>query len=431
MKLKKLIKEKEFMIKSSIAIVLFAILILSFFFSSKIENALGLSVNHFSNQVSSEDFISPYFVEYIDVGQGNSTFVILPDGKTILIDGGNVPYGKTVCDKIRSKGVDTIDYLIATHADADHIGGLLNVLDEFEVKNIFRPFQIAGSGTTAETFVPIEQEDLAEFYYFMIQETNNKSKISRVSSGVYNSFIEKIYSETYTAQGEVVQSAVCVFYDGLIISGDDYSLDFFAPEKRTEMYNLKLYSNTYGFATVGYGANDSNGNSAILLLEVLGDKYLFTGDASCSSGSSSASKHYEELDFVENLTEDEKLLLSNVSVYLVGHHGSKYSSSEKLLSLIKPKFSVISVGKDNSYGHPSVEALSRLESVRTDDDYLLLTSSYGTITFGNVSGKVAYTLENFDEKEKLVISWILLGSVCYCFAVYLIFSIKPRRKNQI
>lgn len=418
------------MIKSIIAFVLFAILILSFFFAEKIERCLGLSSELYPSEVSSDEFSSPYFVEYIDVGQGNSTLIKLPDGKIVLIDGGNVPYGETVCNRIKSYGIETIDYMVATHADSDHIGGLLNVLDMFDVKTIFRPFQISGTGSTAETFVPTEDEDLADFYNFMLETYGNKTKISRVSSSVYADFIRKIYSETYVENGEICASTVCVFYDGLKIETNEYSIEFFSPLVRSENYNLSLYSKTFGFATIGYGATDSNSSSAIFLVTILGDKFLFTGDAPFTSGSSSASKDYEELDFLESLTEEEKLMLSNVTVYLVGHHGSKYSSSEKLLSLISPKFSVISVGENNTYGHPADEVLERLLEVKTCEDYILMTKTCGTITFGTLYGEPVYMLNSNVSKENLIISWELLSSVIYCFIVYLIFSIKASKIKE-
>ena len=69
----------------------------------------------------------------------------------------------------------SIDYMIATHADTDHIGGLLAVLDEFDVKNIYRPFQISGSGENFESFIINENEDLAEVYLNYVSDTNNRT----------------------------------------------------------------------------------------------------------------------------------------------------------------------------------------------------------------------------------------------------------------
>lgn len=67
-----------------------------------------------------------------------------------------------------------------------------------------------------------------------------------------------------------------------------------------------------------------------------------------------------------------------VTVYKAGHHGSKTSSGEMLLTYIKPEYAVISAGKDNRYGHPNAEALARLEKYSEE---ILSTIDRGTITF--------------------------------------------------
>ena len=66
-----------------------------------------------------------------------------------------------------------------------------------------------------------------------------------------------------------------------------------------------------------------------------------------------------------------KYNLSNIDVLKVGHHGSKTSSSENFINEINPKYGVISVGKNNRYGHPNKEVLENLEKskiYRTDED---------------------------------------------------------------
>ena len=61
-------------------------------------------------------------VHYINVGQGDATFIKSPSGETILIDGGNNGKGKVVANYLKGLGFQTIDYMIATHPDADHVG---------------------------------------------------------------------------------------------------------------------------------------------------------------------------------------------------------------------------------------------------------------------------------------------------------------------
>ncbi|MGE1038323.1 S-layer homology domain-containing protein [Bacillus cereus] len=78
-------------------------------------------------------------VHYINVGQGDATFIKSPSGETILIDGGNNGKGKVVANYLKGLGFQTIDYMIATHPDADHVGGLDEVLYAMNVKNVYAP----------------------------------------------------------------------------------------------------------------------------------------------------------------------------------------------------------------------------------------------------------------------------------------------------
>ena len=75
-------------------------------------------------------------VHYIDVGQGDSTLITC-GGETMLIDAGIPSAGETVTDYLSSQGVTAIDYLVCTHAHADHCGGLDDVVVNFPVKTIY------------------------------------------------------------------------------------------------------------------------------------------------------------------------------------------------------------------------------------------------------------------------------------------------------
>lgn len=76
-------------------------------------------------------------VHFLDVGQGDSTFIELPNGKTMLIDAGEESEADGITTYIFSQGYDTIDYVIATHPHADHIGGMPEVLNNFIINSFF------------------------------------------------------------------------------------------------------------------------------------------------------------------------------------------------------------------------------------------------------------------------------------------------------
>jgi len=77
-------------------------------------------------------------IHYIDVGQADSILLTLND-KAMLIDGGNNSDGKLVVDYITKQGISSLDYVIGTHPHEDHIGGLDNVIKNFDVKNVLMP----------------------------------------------------------------------------------------------------------------------------------------------------------------------------------------------------------------------------------------------------------------------------------------------------
>ena len=101
--------------------------------------------------------------------------------------------------------------------------------------------------------------------------------------------------------------------------------------------------------------DNENDNSNVIYTELDGYKFMFMGDASVTT-------EHEILD---------KYNLSDIDVLKVGHHGSRTSSSKEFINEINPKYSVISVGKNNRYGHPNKEVLENLEYskiYRTDSD---------------------------------------------------------------
>ena len=101
--------------------------------------------------------------------------------------------------------------------------------------------------------------------------------------------------------------------------------------------------------------DNENDNSNVIYTELNGYKFIFMGDAGVE----------KENDILD------KYNISDIDVLKVGHHGSKTSSSEEFINEINPKYSLISVGKNNRYGHPNKEVLENLKYskiYRTDQD---------------------------------------------------------------
>lgn len=130
-------------------------------------------------------------------------------------------------------------------------------------------------------------------------------------------------------------------------------------------------------APVSSSYNDLNNYSAVLKITHGNTSFLLTGDA-------------------EDISENEMLRNSNLQSTLlkVGHHGSDSSTTAAFLKAVSPKYAVISVGKDNTYGHPTDAVLSRLASAgvqvyRTDQSGTIIATSDGTtITMDKAASEI-------------------------------------------
>ena len=117
---------------------------------------------------------------------------------------------------------------------------------------------------------------------------------------------------------------------------------------------LNIDDNRLYFLNTG-GYDNENDNSSVIYTELNNFKFLFMGDAGVKV----------EDDLIK------KYNLQDIDVLKVGHHGSKTSSSKKFINEINPKYSIVSVGKNNRYGHPNSNVLGNLEDCkiyRTDQD---------------------------------------------------------------
>ncbi len=99
-------------------------------------------------------------VSFLDVGQGDSIFIELPDGKTMLIDASESDEAKGIIDYIQDRGHDELDYVVATHPHADHIGGMAEVLSAFEVGEIWMPDADSDTKTYQRLLETVEERKI-------------------------------------------------------------------------------------------------------------------------------------------------------------------------------------------------------------------------------------------------------------------------------
>ena len=135
---------------------------------------------------------------------------------------------------------------------------------------------------------------------------------------------------------------------------DKKKIEYYSCIKELNIDDNKLYF----LQTKEY--DNENDNSSVIYTELYNHKFLFMGDAGT--------------DVEDDLIE--KYNLNDIDVLKVGHHGSKTSSSKSFIDKIEPKYSIISVGKNNRYGHPNKEVLNNLA-----DSHIYRTDQDGSIMF--------------------------------------------------
>ncbi|MGE7121860.1 ComEC/Rec2 family competence protein [Peribacillus sp. NPDC046944] len=260
-----------------------------------------LCLTLFTGIQSTEAAASNVKVHFINVGQGDS-ILIQTGNENILIDAGGKGKGDDVVAYLKKQKVKTLNAVVSTHPDADHIGGLAYVINNLKVKAVYAP---KVSHTT-------------QAYKDFLKAVKKKGlKIKKAKTGVV-----------------------------ITTKAKNTSLKFLAP--------VKDYK------------KDLNNWSAVLLLKHNKKSFLFTGDAEEKS----------EKDMLA------KKVVPSVDVLKVGHHGAKTSSSSAFIKKAKPKYAIISVGK-NGYGHPTSTVVKRLNSIkakiyRTDKSGNIIFTSTGT-----------------------------------------------------
>ena len=114
-----------------ISVFLIAAIALTILYKEEISK----KVYNWSGETSIEN--ADFEVHFIDVGQGDSTLIKLDDGKNMLVDCGPKASREKLVNYLNDQKVETIDYFLLTHADADHVGGGKAVFENFAIKNFF------------------------------------------------------------------------------------------------------------------------------------------------------------------------------------------------------------------------------------------------------------------------------------------------------
>ena len=99
-------------------------------------------------------------VNYIDVGQGDSIFIQLPNNETMLIDAGEAYKSENVINYLNNLGIKKIDYVVGTHPHTDHIGGLEEVINTFDIGSIYMPRASSTSKTYEDLLTTISNKGL-------------------------------------------------------------------------------------------------------------------------------------------------------------------------------------------------------------------------------------------------------------------------------
>ncbi len=225
---------------------------------------------------------------FMDVGQGDAALIQFSNGKTMLVDAGNrnrrEDWGeRVILPVLNHLGIKKLNWTVMSHPHADHIGGLVSVVESIPTDTLMDTYSGYGSWT----------------YNHLIERYSE-----------LNTFIKK------PKAGEILQIT------------PKESILFFAPDSI--------------FSVSQHNVN----NASIVFKLMMGEKsILFTGDL----------EH-----------EGDKVLTQfgdhlKVDILKVGHHGSITSTTEKVLSIIKPELAVVSVGDGNKFSHPSPIVMNRLK----------------------------------------------------------------------
>ena len=329
-------------------------------------------------------------VTFLDVGQGDAIFISLPNGGNVFIDGGSTSsrniYEKVIEPFLKYKGVRRLDFLFLTHSDADHENGWAQALSG----NAYIPdiYNLVLNGSDYSKYLELRERalkygaleygtveygalggDTSEYGisgYGISKYAGALAWLNNAGADEINARMEGIVDIDDVEDIEAIATALevkdteilCAEYGMEYVFGECSIVSLNEPGHSDANANVDRKAYKTGFSKTGTGESE-NDNSIVLLLQYKGKSILFTGDMTSKM----------EADVAEAV---RYCGVDSLSILKVGHHGSKYSSSEEFLAGIMPQAAVISCAARNTYGHPHKETLQRMEDVgalvlRTDE----------------------------------------------------------------
>lgn len=259
-------------------------------------------------------------MHFLDVGQGDSILIELPDGKVALIDGGNAAESTStyILRYMNALKIDVIDYLVVTHVDSDHCGGLTDVVKNKKVLNAYLPATKPEKAGAA----------YAELYVEILEDCEPQ----------------------YASRSVSLSSA----------DGDyPYTFSFVYP-----------YTDYLKEDVIDAFAKTDNATSSVMWLDYMGTSALFTGDAPCEV------EAMLQRDHSLGLLVNHGIDLDSTEILKVSHHGSDDSTAIEFLRYLQVKTAVVSCGENNRFGHPSQTVQNMLDSVGAK---LYRTDKQGTV----------------------------------------------------
>ena len=313
-------------------------------------------------------------VHFIDVGQGDCILILFPDGKDMLIDCGNKSSGydfEETAEYLATYIPDgQLDYLMLTHGDEDHVEYIDEVIEAYDVDNIFMPdVKSVPSGTSSSDKYQDQIDALSRDKLALFNDPDT------LSSNVYAEFFIAALTEP---DCNIYLNVDPDENTNAIVITDDGVQDPDAPDTDAT-YRLTFYCPTQEYHDESNldSAEKKNAISPIGILEYNGFRLVLTGD----------SNKINEPTFVERVGGN-----LDCDVLKVGHHGSESSSTEEFLDAIDCEYAVISCNAEgNTFYHPRQTTLDRF----IDRDMTI----YRTDNNGNIVLTISEDLSFVVEKE--------------------------------